>query len=134
MAAVARLVAINDLPLSLTGELKEQTRLSSLLSDSSRQRHRKQAEDERHKPHPESDASPALRVHLPIRRHCGWSERKNREIFLQAESQVRSARSGNGSFTAMTGEIWIDAAQGRVESSKAISNRTSTSGGASSAG
>ena len=44
--AVARLVAINDRPLSPADEQKEQARLDGLLSDPSRQRHRKQSEDE----------------------------------------------------------------------------------------
>ena len=43
--AVARLVQINDSPLSPADEQKEQARLDLLLSDPSRQRHRKQAQD-----------------------------------------------------------------------------------------
>jgi hypothetical protein len=43
--AVARLVAINDQPLSPGDEQKEQSRLDSLVSDSSLQRHRKQSEE-----------------------------------------------------------------------------------------
>jgi hypothetical protein len=44
--AVARLVAINDSPLSPIDEQKEQARLASLLSDPGKQRHRKQNEDQ----------------------------------------------------------------------------------------
>ena len=44
--AVARLIAINDKPLSAEEERKEQDRLNQLLSDPSRQWHRKQSEDE----------------------------------------------------------------------------------------
>ena len=44
--AVARLIAINDKPLSAEDERKEQDRLNQLLSDPSRQWHRKQSEDE----------------------------------------------------------------------------------------
>jgi hypothetical protein len=44
--AVARLIAINDKPLSAEDEQKEQDRLNQLLSDPSRQWHRKQSEDE----------------------------------------------------------------------------------------
>src|SRR5665213_3840847 len=52
--AVARLVAINDRPLSPADELKEQARLSALLSDPGRQRHRKLSED--------ADTARALKV------------------------------------------------------------------------
>src|ERR1700722_12049334 len=41
--AVARLVAINDSPLSPADEQKEQARLDLLLADPSRQNHRKQS-------------------------------------------------------------------------------------------
>ena len=44
--AVARLIAINDKPLSAEDERKEQDRLNQLVSDPSRQWHRKQSEDE----------------------------------------------------------------------------------------
>ena len=42
---VARLVEINDRPLSQADEQQEQARLDALLSDPSRQRHRKQSEE-----------------------------------------------------------------------------------------
>src|SRR5580704_11705527 len=51
---VARLVAIDGQPLSAVDEQKEQSRLDGLLSDPSRQRHRKQSED--------ADAGRALKV------------------------------------------------------------------------
>ena len=113
--AVARLVAINDQPLSLTDELNEQTRLSSLLSDSSRQRHRKQAED--------ADTSRVLKVMRALPRaftyqYVGAADGPNGKV-------EKFAFKPNPSFdppdletealTATTGEIWIDAAQGRVE-------------------
>ena len=44
--AVARLVAINDSPLTPADEQKEQARLDLLLGDPGRQRHRKQTEEE----------------------------------------------------------------------------------------
>jgi len=44
--AVARLIAVNDKPLSAEDERKEQDRLNQLLGDPSRQWHRKQSEDE----------------------------------------------------------------------------------------
>ncbi len=43
---VARLVSLFDKPLSPADEQKEQARLDALLSDPSRQRHRKQGEEE----------------------------------------------------------------------------------------
>lgn len=52
--AVARLLAINDKPLSQEDEQQEQARLNALLSDPGRQWRRKQAEDE--------DAKRALKV------------------------------------------------------------------------
>jgi hypothetical protein len=52
--AVARLIAINDRPLSQADKQKEEARLDGLLADPSKQRHRKQAEDE--------DAGRALKV------------------------------------------------------------------------
>ena len=51
---VARLIAINDRPLSAADEQKEEARLDALLSDPGKQRHRKQAED--------TDAGRALKV------------------------------------------------------------------------
>ena len=51
---VARLIAINDKPLSAADEQKEEARLDALLSDPGKQRHRKQAED--------TDAGRALKV------------------------------------------------------------------------
>ncbi len=44
--AVARLVAMNDKPLSAADEQKEQGRLDGLLSDPGKQKHRKQSEDD----------------------------------------------------------------------------------------
>jgi hypothetical protein len=52
--AVARLVAVNDKPLSAEDEQKEQARLAALESDPGLQRHRKQGED--------ADAARALKV------------------------------------------------------------------------
>jgi hypothetical protein len=111
---VARLVLINDLPLSQADEQKEQARLDALLSDPGRQRHRKQSE--------EADTGIVLKLlrMLP-------------QAFTYEYAGVGTASSGtvekfrfrpNPGFsppdletqalTAMTGELWIDAAQGRV--------------------
>jgi hypothetical protein len=43
--AVAHLIAVNDAPLNAEDEQKERVRLDGLLSDPSKQRHRKQSED-----------------------------------------------------------------------------------------
>jgi hypothetical protein len=111
---VARLVAINDRPLSQFDEQREQARLDALLSDPARQRHRKQSE--------ESDTGIVLKLlrMLP-------------QAFIYEYEGVGQGSSGavekfrfhpNPSFsppdletqalTAMTGELWIDAAQERV--------------------
>jgi hypothetical protein len=111
---VARLVAINDQPLSPDYEQREQARLDALLSDPSRQRHRKQSE--------ESDTGIVLKLlrMLP-------------QAFIYEYEGVGQGSSGavekfrfhpNPAFsppdmetqalTAMTGELWIDAAQERV--------------------
>ena len=43
---VARLIAINDKPLSAADESNEEARLNALLGDPGKQRRRKQAEDD----------------------------------------------------------------------------------------
>jgi hypothetical protein len=111
---VARLVQISDLPLSPADEQKEQARLDALFSDPGRQRHRKQSE--------EADTGIVLKLlrMLP-------------QAFLYEYAGAGAASSGmvekfrfrpNPAFsppdletqalTAMTGELWIDAAQERV--------------------
>jgi hypothetical protein len=111
---VARLVAINDQPLSQADEQLEQARLDALLSDPSRQRHRKQSE--------ESDTGIVLKLlrMLP-------------QAFLYEYEGVGQGSSGtvekfrfrpNPDFsppdietqalTAMIGELWIDATEERV--------------------
>ena len=112
--AVARLIAVNDEALSAADEQKEQTRLASLLNDPSKQRHRKQTEDE--------DSARAMKVlrALPnafvyqfagtgtgpagaVKKFTFWPNPKFYPPDL--ETQV---------LTEMTGEIWIDVAQERV--------------------
>jgi hypothetical protein len=112
--AVARLVAINDRPLSPVDELKEQARLNALLGDPSRQRHRKQSED--------ADTARALKVlrvlpeaflFQPAGGDFGPDGQVARFTFRpnpnfdppDLETQV---------LTAMSGDIWIDVAQQRV--------------------
>jgi len=112
--AVARLVSINDKPLSQADEQKEAARLDALLADPGRQRHRKQNEDQ--------DTERALKVlrALPsaflyqlVGTGAGPSGKVEKFAFKpnpgfsppDLETQV---------LTAMTGEIWIDTAQERV--------------------
>jgi hypothetical protein len=112
--SVARLVQINDQPLNPADEQKEQARLDQLLSDPSRQRHRKQAED--------SDQGHALEVlrELPnafLYQFDGtgmgptgkvekFTFRPN-PLFIPPNLQTQV-------LTALTGELWIDIAQERV--------------------
>jgi hypothetical protein len=112
--AVARLVAINDQPLSLADEQKEQARLNLLLSDPSKQRHRKQAED--------VDAGRAMKVlrALPtafVYQYAGMGQGPTGEVVKftfkpnphfdppDLETQV---------LTQMSGEIWVDSEEERV--------------------
>jgi len=111
---VARLVAIDDRPLTPADEQEEQARLSALLSDPKLQQHRKQSED--------SDTERALKVLrvLPT-------------AFLYQFAGTGTTAAGvvekftfkpNPNFdppdletqvlTAMAGEIWIDPVQERV--------------------
>jgi hypothetical protein len=112
--SVARLVAISDQPLSQADELTEQTRLDGLLADPSRQRHRKQNQDD--------DTGRALKVLRAL----------PKAFLYQFEGSVTSPTgriekftfSPNPAFsppdletqvlTTMAGELWIDAAQERV--------------------
>lgn len=111
---VARLIAINDKPLSQQDKQKEQERLDQLLSDPARQRHRMQAQ--------QGDTERALKVLRVL---------PNAFIYQFAETAEAPGGSvekftfrPNPSFNppdletqvlaAMSGEIWIDANQQRV--------------------
>ncbi|HLI04539.1 MAG TPA: hypothetical protein VKU93_09730 [Terracidiphilus sp.] len=111
---VARLRSINDEPLGADADRRELERLMELETDPAKQRHRKQAED--------ADAARAVEVlrMLPaafIYRYAGPGQGKDgpvaRFVFFpnpkfdppDIETQV---------LTAMSGEIWIDPAAGRV--------------------
>jgi hypothetical protein len=116
---VARLVAINDRPLSPDGEQREQARLDALLSDPGRQRHRKQSE--------ESDTGIVLKLlHMLPQAftyeyagsgqasagpdHSGIVEKfrfRPNPTFNPPDLETQA-------LTAMSGEIWIDAAEERV--------------------
>jgi hypothetical protein len=112
--AVARLIAVNDKPLSAADEQKEEARLSALLSDPGRQRHRKQNED--------ADAARALKVLRalpsaflyqyagPVDTPTGTLERftfKPNPAFSPPDLETEV-------LTAMSGEIRIDPASERV--------------------
>ena len=114
MAMWLVLLETNDRPLSQADEQKEQARLETLLSDPSRQRHRKQSEDQ--------DAARAIKVLSAFPRafffkfvgdEVGPSGKLEKFSFWpnpgfnppDLETQI---------LTAMTGEIWVDAAQEHV--------------------
>jgi hypothetical protein len=112
--AVARLVAINDRPLSPMDEQKEQARLSQLLNDPNRQRHRKQAQEE--------DANRALKVLrvLPqafIYQYAGSEVEPSGKIEkfdFEPNPHFNPPDLETQVLTAMKGQLWIDAAQERV--------------------
>ena len=111
---VARLIAVNDKPLSSQDEQKEDARLSELLTDPGRQRHRKQAED--------ADAARALKVlrALPsafIYQYAGTGQGPSGLV----EKFTFSPNPGfdppdleTEVLTQMAGEIWIDPVHQRV--------------------
>jgi hypothetical protein len=112
--AVARLVSINDKPLSQADEQKEQARLDALLADPSQQRHRKQTEDQ--------DTARALKVlrALPsafLYQFAGTGAGPTGKVakftfkpnpnFIPPDLETQV-------LTEMTGEVWVDFAQERV--------------------
>jgi hypothetical protein len=112
--AVARLVAVDDKPLSLADAQKDQARLDGLLADPNRQHHRKQGEDD--------DTGRAMKVlrALPkafIYQYAGTGQEG-------AVTVEKFTFSPNPSFdppnletevlTSLTGEIWIDRVHERV--------------------
>lgn len=111
---VARLLSINDKPLSSTDEASEEARLRELAGDPGKQRHRKQSEDD--------DSARALKVlralpsaflfqdagpgQGPMGKVEKFTFRPNPEFdppYLETEV-----------LPAMTGEIWIDPVHVRV--------------------
>lgn len=112
--AVARLVAVNDQPLTDADARKEDARLASLLADPGKQRHRKQSED--------TDTGRALKVlrALPVAFNYQYAG----TVATGAGHAARFTFSPNPRFdppdletqvlTAMSGEMWIDPAAGRV--------------------
>jgi hypothetical protein len=109
---VARLIAINDTPLSPVDEQKEVARLGELMNDPGRQRHRKQAED--------ADAGRALAVlrALPtafVYQYAGKGTSANVERFaFRANPNFSPPDLETQVLTAMAGELWIDSVHQRV--------------------
>jgi len=121
---VARLVAINDQPLSTAEEQREEARLDALLSDPRLQQHRKQSED--------SDTERALKVLrvLPtafLYQFAGTGTASTGSAASGASTsgivvkftfrpnpQFNPPDLETGVLTAMAGEIWIDPVQERV--------------------
>jgi len=112
--AVARLVSIGDQPLSQADEQKEQARMDGLIGDPGRQRHRKQGE--------EGDIGIVLRLlrMLPKAYLYQYAGAGSGPAGLVEKFTFRPNPDFNPpdletqALTAMTGEIWIDAAQERV--------------------
>jgi hypothetical protein len=111
---VARLLSINDQPLSAADEQQEQARLEALLDNPGLQQHRKQSED--------SDTARALKVLrvLPTAflyqfEGPGMGPTGPVEKFsFKPNPQFDPPDLETGVLTAMAGEIWIDPVEERV--------------------
>ena len=110
--AVAHLIAVNDAPLSSADQQKEESRLNGLLSDPSRQRHRKQSED--------ADTQRALKVlrALPaafVYRFAGESEAGLKKFTFTPNPHFDPPDLETQVLTQMTGTIWVDTDNERVK-------------------
>jgi hypothetical protein len=111
---VARLIAINDQPLSAADEANEEARLNALLGDPAKQRRRKQAEEE--------DADRAINVlrALPnafLYQDAGPGEGptgKIEKFTFRPNPKFSPLYLETEVLPAMTGEIWIDPVNLRV--------------------
>jgi len=112
--AVARLVARFDKPLSSFDEQAEQARLDALLADPSRQVHRKHGEDE------DMDLLLKLLRMLPrafVYQYAGVATGPAgpvQKFTFQPNPGFDPPDLESQALTALTGELWIDAAQERV--------------------
>ncbi|HEX4030527.1 MAG TPA: hypothetical protein VHX20_09190 [Terracidiphilus sp.] len=112
--AVARLVAINDQPLSAADAQKEQDRLNALLADPDLQRHRRHSE--------QTDTGRALKVlrALPqafLYQHIGSADTatgRMEKFSFRPNPAFNPPDLETEVLTAMSGEIWIDTAHARV--------------------
>jgi hypothetical protein len=111
---VARLVAINDQPLSPAEEQKEQARLDALLNDPGLQRHRKQNED--------ADNGHALKILRALPQaflyqftgSCAGPSGTVEKFSFRPNPNFNPPDLESQILTQMTGELWIDAARERV--------------------
>ena len=112
--AVARLVAMNDKPLSTADEQKEQARLDALLADPGKQRHRKQSED--------ADTARVLKVLRALPNaftyqyagRCAQSDGRCERYTFAPNPHFDPPDLETTALAAMTGELWIDPKEGRV--------------------
>ncbi len=120
--AVARLVAINDQPLSQADDIKEQTRINDLLFDPGKQRHRKQSE--------QADIERVLKVlralptafiyqyagpgASPAGRPAESPSGRIEKFSFKPNPAFNPPDLETQALTQMTGELWIDPEQGRV--------------------
>ncbi len=112
--AVARLIEVNDQPLSRSDEHKEQARLTALLRDPNRQLHRKQNQ--------ESDTRRILKVlrALPdafIYQYAGTGAGPTgtvEKFTFKPNPKFDAQDLETLPLTEMTGEIWVDVAQERI--------------------
>ena len=111
---VARLLSINDRPLSPYDEQREQARLDALADNPSLQKHRKQSEDQ--------DMNIVLKLlrMLPnafLYRYGGTGHGPAgmvQRFTFRPNPRFNPPDFESLALTAMTGELWIDAAQERV--------------------
>jgi hypothetical protein len=112
--AVARLLSINDRPLSPADEQKELARLDALVRDPGLQMHRKQSEDE--------DLGIVLKLlrMLPnafLYQYAGSGTGPSgmvEKFTFRPNPRFNPPDFVTQALTAMTGELWIDVAQERV--------------------
>ncbi len=112
--AVALLISINNHPLGPADEAKEQARLNSLLSDPSKQHHRKQSQDE--------DAGRAIKVLrvLPnafLYEYAGTGQGPTgpvEKFTFKPNPKFDPPDLETQVLSQMTGELWIDPAAERV--------------------
>ena len=111
---VARLLTINGQPLNPEAEQDERSRLNELAGDPDRQRHRMQAEDadRAHAINVLRALSSAFTYHYAgiVESSTGLAER----FTFQPNPGFSPPDLETQVLTAMTGEIWINAAQERV--------------------
>jgi hypothetical protein len=112
--AVARLIAVNDAPLNQADEQREQARLDQLLRDPSKQRHRKQSQ--------EQDTARVLKVlkSLPnafLYDYAGMGQGPGGEVAkfrFRPNPRFDPPDLETQVLKQMNGELWIDTRQDRV--------------------